>query len=105
MLHCRKHTRGHASCFTVLYTGIGKLLDQGQPTEDRLSSVPPKPNAVAMEAQVSIVKKHVMDKENNHKYVALLGLGGMGKTTLAMELVNDKEVKKEFQICGFVVIA
>ena len=105
MRQCHKHTRGHVLCFTVFYTGVGKFLDQGQPAKDRLSSVPPKPNAVAMEAQMSIVKKYVMDKENNHKYVALLGMGGIGKTTLAKELINDDEVQKEFQVCGFVVIA
>ena len=105
MLQCHKHTRGHASCFTVLYTEVGKIVDQGRPAEDRLSSVPPKPNAVAIEAQASIVKKFVLAKPNGYKYVALVGMGGIGKTTLAMTLINDTDIKKEFPTRGFVTIS
>ena len=36
---------------------------------------------------------------------AILGMGGIGKTTLARAIINDEEIKSRFPTRGFVVVA
>ena len=67
--------------------------------------IPISPDAVALEQQVSIVKKMLFNDDNDRKYVAILGMGGIGKTTLATAIINDEEIKSRFPTRGFVVVA
>ena len=66
--------------------------------------LPTDPDAVALADQVTKVKRLLLEGEA--QYVAILGMGGIGKTTLARAVVNDPEVQSRFADgLGFVVVA
>ena len=66
--------------------------------------LPTDPDAVALADQLARVKRLLL--EGGAQYVAILGMGGIGKTTLARAVVNDPEIKSRFADGqGFVVVA
>ncbi|CAD7700464.1 unnamed protein product [Ostreobium quekettii] len=82
---------------------VDLILKLVQPQSGKLSVIPTAPDAVALEAQVAAVRDKLLSPGT--KYVALTGMGGIGKTTLARAVVNDRQVQSSFSAIGFVIVS
>ena len=89
----------------IVCVGVRKILDIVKPEENPSSHVPTPPDAIALEAQVALLRKMLLSEDNDNRYIAILGMGGIGKTTLAKAIINDVEIKEKFPIRGFVIVA
>ncbi|CAD7697764.1 unnamed protein product, partial [Ostreobium quekettii] len=78
----------------VATAAVSAMREEGNPS-CASSYIPVNPKAIGPEAQAAVIKKLILS--DTTKYVALVGMGGVGKTTLAMCVVNDPDVRSRFQ--------
>ena len=68
-----------------------------------VSPVAAAPYAVGLSSQTSIVRNMLLS--NGEQYVAILGLGDIGKISLSQIVVNNLEVKSVFPKQAFVTVS
>ncbi|XP_062150942.1 putative disease resistance protein RGA3 [Alnus glutinosa] len=74
--------------------------------EDTHSFVREK-EVIGREDERKVVKKLLLDSEvkENVSIIPIVGIGGLGKTTLAQYVYNDEEVKKHFELRVWVCVS
>lgn len=75
------------------------LPDETDPAKTglRISNIPPLPSHyVHREAELATLRNLLSSKEHHIGISALWGMGGIGKTTLAIALCHDQEVIEAF---------
>ncbi|EOY17928.1 Disease resistance protein RPP8 isoform 2 [Theobroma cacao] len=62
-------------------------------------------DVVSLEVSTRDVMDQLMKKEDRLHVVSIVGMGGIGKTTLAKKVYNHNDVKKYFDCCAWVFIS
>ncbi|EOY17925.1 PREDICTED: putative disease resistance protein At1g50180 [Theobroma cacao] len=62
-------------------------------------------DVVSLELSTRDVIDQLMKKEDRLHVVSIVGMGGIGKTTLAKRLYNHNDVKRHFDCCAWVFIS
>ncbi|XP_017984944.1 PREDICTED: probable disease resistance protein At1g58602 [Theobroma cacao] len=62
-------------------------------------------DVVSLEVSTRDVMDQLMKKEDRVHVVSIVGMGGIGKTTLAKKVYNHNDVKKYFDCCAWVFIS
>ncbi|GMN52866.1 hypothetical protein TIFTF001_021996 [Ficus carica] len=60
---------------------------------------------VSLTESVVALKAQLMREEDRLCVISIVGMGGIGKTTLAKKVFNDVDVKKHFDCCAWVFIS
>ncbi|GFZ00740.1 hypothetical protein Acr_14g0003750 [Actinidia rufa] len=87
------------SKFYPVEQGVDLLVIRNKEREQTYSYVF-EPNVVGRDADKKEIKKMIMETRNevNVSVIAMTGIGGIGKTTLAQLVYNDAEVERYFQL-------
>lgn len=82
---------------------LQRLQSSGHRAQDPSCYLPTAPDAVALVDQIAKVKRLLL--EGGTQYIAILGMGGIGKTTLARTIIHNHALKSKFvDGRGFVVV-
>lgn len=60
---------------------------------------------ICLEAVISDLKARLMMEEEQVRVVSIVGMGGLGKTTLAKKIYNDVDVKQNFDFHSWIFIS
>ncbi|XP_057754213.1 disease resistance protein RPP13-like isoform X2 [Arachis stenosperma] len=62
-------------------------------------------NVVGLEKDFAVVINQLKDEDSPGNVVSIVGMGGIGKTTLARKIYNSNEVKKLFPCCAWATVS
>ena len=63
-------------------------------------------DVISLDHSMTVLKTRLMeDKDDRLSVVSVVGIGGLGKTTLAKKVYNDNDVSKHFDCCAWVFIS
>ncbi|XP_052116709.1 putative disease resistance RPP13-like protein 3 [Arachis duranensis] len=62
-------------------------------------------NVVGLVEDFEIVINQLKDEDSSENVVSIVGMGGLGKTTLARKIYNDEEVKKLFPCRAWAIVS
>ncbi|XP_058115137.1 probable disease resistance RPP8-like protein 4 [Magnolia sinica] len=71
----------------------------------RLTSLAQEPDFVGFEKDFEILVSRLMDGGLHGCVVSVVGMGGLGKTTLTKKVYNDTRVKTQFHSCAWISIS
>ncbi|XP_058068508.1 probable disease resistance RPP8-like protein 2 [Magnolia sinica] len=60
---------------------------------------------VGFEEDIKTLVSQLIDGDSRRCVVSVVGMGGLGKTTLAIKVYNNKAVKKHFDCCAWVFVS
>ncbi|RWR84800.1 Disease resistance protein [Cinnamomum micranthum f. kanehirae] len=91
--------------------GIGNVQDKGEPSvpimrKEKRSPRVEETNIVGIEDEVEKISKMMLIGGGARaSVVSILGMGGLGKTTLATKLFNDKRIRRHFECYAWIYVS
>ncbi|KAL6544449.1 hypothetical protein OROMI_023311 [Orobanche minor] len=87
--------------------GLGAELQENVSTEGgfKSSSIESKSEMVGFDAEILQLKERLVGGYSNREIIPIVGMGGMGKTTLTRHVFADKLIKEHFDVCLWATIS
>nr|GMC83987.1 disease resistance protein RPM1-like [Ipomoea batatas] len=60
---------------------------------------------VGMDENKTQLSEFLNEPEHRQTIISIVGMGGLGKTTLATKVYNDKEVQRDFECCAWISLS
>ena len=88
------------------------IMEQGssssgerQPSRRRDALQLEEANPVGIERSQKKLMEWLLEDKNDREVVSVVGMGGLGKSTLVKKVYNDKEVKEHFEFCAWITLS
>ncbi|GMN52867.1 hypothetical protein TIFTF001_022010 [Ficus carica] len=60
---------------------------------------------ISLKAVTTLKNRLILEENDQHRIISVVGMGGLGKTTLAKKVYNDRDVKQHFDCAAWVPIS
>ncbi|RWR84799.1 Disease resistance protein [Cinnamomum micranthum f. kanehirae] len=89
--------------------GLGNVQEKGEPSvpvrKEKKSPTVEEVDVVGVEDEAKVVSKMLIEGDARRSVVSIVGMGGLGKTTLSNKVFNDITVRRHFSCRAWIYVS